>query len=199
MIKKLLQGPNRLWLAGCMAGCALMATTVTAQRPAARIRAEISDSQMSVLRGSQHPLAQGQFEAGRMSADAKLNGMSIVFNRSEAQQADLEALIAAQQDSASPLYHQWLSPEQFAARFGMAQSDIDKVQSWLQQQGFSIDSVARSKNLIRFSRHGGAGGTGVPDANALLQGRGREALCACRAPFYSFSDRGQCCNGWQSG
>ena len=60
MIKKLLQGPNRLWLAGCMAGCALMATTVTAQRPAARIRAEISDSQMSVLRGSQHPLAQGQ-------------------------------------------------------------------------------------------------------------------------------------------
>jgi subtilase family serine protease len=151
MIKKLLQGPNRLWLASCMAGCALMATTVTAQRPAARIRAEVSNSQMSVLKGSQHPLAQGQNDAGRMSADAKLNGMSIVFNRSEAQQADLEALIAAQQDPASPLYHQWLSPEQFAARFGMAQSDIDKVQSWLQQQGFSIDSVARSKNMIRFS------------------------------------------------
>lgn len=86
-----------------------------------------------------------------MSADAKLSGMSIVFNRSATQQADLEALIAAQQDPASPLYHQWLGPEQFAARFGMAQSDIDKVQSWLQQQGFSIDSVARSKNLIRFS------------------------------------------------
>ena len=155
MIKKLLQGPNRLWLASCMAGCALMATTVTAQRPAARIRAEVSNSQMSVLKGSQHPLAQGQNDAGRMSADAKLNGMSIVFNRSEAQQADLEALIAAQQDPASPLYHQWLSPEQFAARFGMAQSDIDKVQSWLQQQGFSIDSVARSKNMrVRVARYG---------------------------------------------
>ena len=154
MIKKLLQGPNRLWLCGGIAACALAATTATsgaAQTPAARIRAEVSNSQMSVLRGSQHPLAQGQNDAGRMSSNAKLTGMSIVFSRSAAQQADLEALLAAQQDATSPLYHQWLSPDQFAARFGMAQSDIDKVQSWLLQQGFSIDSVARSKNLIRFS------------------------------------------------
>ena len=182
-----------------MAGCALMATTVTAQRPAARIRAEISDSQMSVLRGSQHPLAQGQIDAGRMSADAKLNGMSIVFNRSEAQQADLEALIAAQQDSASPLYHQWLSPEQFAARFGMAQSDIDKVQSWLQQQGFSIDSVARSKNLIRFSGTVGQVEQAFQTQMHFYTVRRREALRPRRDAFCSFSDRGQCCNGWQSG
>ncbi len=128
-----------------------MATMATAQTPAARIRNQVNDSQMSLLKGSQHPLARGESDAGRMSADVKLKGMSIVFNRSAAQQADLEALLAAQQDPASPFYHQWLSPDQFAARFGMAQSDIDKVQSWLEQQGFSIDSVGRSKNLIRFS------------------------------------------------
>ena len=56
-----------------------------------------------------------------------------------------------QQNPRSPLYHQWLNPNQFAARFGMAQSDLDKVQTWLQQQGFSVDSVARSRNQIRFS------------------------------------------------
>jgi subtilase family serine protease len=151
MIKKLLQGPNRLWVCGSIAACALAATSVAAQTPAPRIRAEVNVSQMSLLKGSQHPLAQAQNDAGRMSSDVRLNGMSIVFNRSAAQQADLEALIAAQQNPASPLYHQWLSPDQFGARFGMAQTDIDKVQSWLLQQGFSIDSVARSKNLIRFS------------------------------------------------
>jgi subtilase family serine protease len=86
-----------------------------------------------------------------MPGDTRLNGMSIVFNRSAAQEADLEALLAAQQDPNSALYHQWLSPDQFAARFGMAQSDIDKVQTWLEQQGFSVDSVARSRNMIRFS------------------------------------------------
>jgi hypothetical protein len=98
MIKKLLQGPNRLWLCGGIAACALAATTATsgaAQTPAARIRAEVSNSQMSVLKGSQHPLAQGQNDAGRMSSNAKLTGMSIVFSRSAAQQADLEALLAA--------------------------------------------------------------------------------------------------------
>ena len=33
----------------------------------------------------------------------------------------------------------------------MADADLSKVQSWLEQQGFSIDSVARSKNAIHFT------------------------------------------------
>lgn len=150
MITKLFQGQDRLRVCGWIAAFALATTALAAQTPAPRIRAEVN-SQMSLLKGTLHPLAQSQYDAGRMSSDTKLNSMSIVFNRSAAQQADLEALIAAQQNPASPQYHQWLTPDQFAARFGMAQSDIDKVQTWLQQQGFAIDSVARSKNLIRFS------------------------------------------------
>ena len=92
-----------------------------------------------------------RFDAGRMPSDTRLNGMTIVFNRSAAQEADLQALLAAQQDPASPLFHKWLTPEQYAARFGMSQADIDSVSLWLQQQGFSVDSVARSKNMIHFS------------------------------------------------
>ncbi|MGB6692309.1 MAG: protease pro-enzyme activation domain-containing protein [Terracidiphilus sp.] len=86
-----------------------------------------------------------------MPADTRLTGISIVFNRTPAQQAALNTLIAEQQNSASPLYHQWVTPDQFSARFGMAQSDLEKVQSWLEQQGFSVDSVSRSRNVIRFS------------------------------------------------
>jgi subtilase family serine protease len=122
-----------------------------AQTSTPRIQSEISSSQMSTLKGTLHPLANPQFDAGRMPVDTRLQGMSIFFNRSAAQQADLEALLAAQQNPASSLFHQWLTPDQYAARFGMAQADIDKVEAWLQQQGFSIVSVARSRNLIRFS------------------------------------------------
>lgn len=82
-------------------------------------------------------------DAGRMPSEAKLNGVSIIFNRSAAQQAALEKLLADQQDPASPQYHRWITPEEFGARFGMAQSDIDKVQTWLEQQGLSVDRVAR--------------------------------------------------------
>jgi subtilase family serine protease len=129
----------------------IVAGLLRAQSPKARISAEITSSAQSTLRGSLHPLALAQNDAGRMPSNARISGISLYFNRSAAQELDLQALIAAQHDPASPLYHHWLTPDQFAARFGMAQSDISKVQSWLQQQGFSIDSIARSRNMIRFS------------------------------------------------
>ncbi len=119
--------------------------------PAARISAEITDSQRTQLPNSRHPLAQSKYDSGRLAASTKLQGISIYFNRTPSQEADLKLLMAAQQDPASPLYHQWLTPEQYASRFGMADSDIAKVQSWLEQQGFSVDSVNRSQNAIHFS------------------------------------------------
>ena len=142
-----------LRVCGMAAACVVAVSALAAQapRPTPRIKAEITNSELATLQGSLHPFAQPQNDAGRVPANTPLRGISLYFNRSAAQQADLEALLAAQQDPSSPQYHQWLTPDQFAARFGMAPSDIDQVQSWLQQQGFSIDSVARSRNMIRFS------------------------------------------------
>jgi hypothetical protein len=80
-----------------------------------------------------------------------LSGISLVFCRSSGQEAQLQALISAQQDPASAMYHHWLTPEQFAVAFGMAQSDIAKVSAWLSRQGFSVDGVSHSKNRIYFS------------------------------------------------
>jgi subtilase family serine protease len=106
---------------------------------------------MARLPGSRLTAALAPYDTGRLASGAKLQGVSIYFNRSQSQQADLMTLIAAQQNPASPYYHQWLTPEQYAARFGMSDADIAKVQSWLEQQGFSIDSVDRGKTAIRFS------------------------------------------------
>jgi subtilase family serine protease len=144
---------SQRWVRACglLAATAVAAASAHAQTPALRIGSDISSAQMTPLKGSLHPMAQPAFDSGRMPANFPLHGITISFQRSAAQQADLTALLAAQQNPASPLYHQWLTPDQFAARFGMAQADLDKVQSWLQQQGFSIDSVARSRNAIHFS------------------------------------------------
>ena len=135
---------------GFLAVCAMTVAQAGAQAPA-RIHTEIGNAEQATLQHSLHPLAQAQFDAGRMPADTRLNGVTLVFNRSAEQQTALQALMAAQQNPASPLYHQWLTPEQFAARFGMADADLARVQTWLEEQGFSIDRVARSKNAIHFS------------------------------------------------
>jgi len=147
------QLPKHLGLKFCgfFAACALAATSLAAQRPTPRIQSEVSSGYMTQLKGTVRPWAQARFDSGRMPADTPLSNVTLFFNRSAAQEADLEALMAAQQDPASPLYHHWLTPEQFGARFGMAQSDIDKVQTWLEQQGFTVLDVARGKTFIQFS------------------------------------------------
>jgi subtilase family serine protease len=149
MIATLLQ--KRLRMCGMLAAIAATTGLVSAQTLVARIASEVNPSELTTIAGSQHPRANPEFDAGRVPASTRLNGITIHFNHSRVQEADLDALLAAQQDPHSPQYHQWLTSDQFAARFGMAQSDLDKVSSWLEQQGFTIDSVNRSRNAIRFS------------------------------------------------
>ena len=141
----------RLRMCGVLAAGVLATSTLSGQSPLSRIHDEVNSSVTTVLRGSQHPLALPQNDAGRMPSGTRLNGVTLYFSRSAAQQADLNALLAAQQDPSSPQYHKWLTPEQFGARFGMAQPDIEKVKAWLEQQGFTIGSVMRSATGIRFS------------------------------------------------
>jgi subtilase family serine protease len=151
MLLKQFSDRGRLRVLGCLGACALATTYVAAQRPAARIQNDINSSAMVRLKGAQLEARPAQPDAGRMPSDTRLGGVGIVFNRSESQQAALEKLLAAQQDPALPQYHKWLTPEEFGARFGMAQTDIDKVQTWLEQQGLSVERVARSRNMIRFT------------------------------------------------
>src|ERR1700738_2149373 len=141
---------RRLPMCGMLAVYAASAGLLSAQSPAARIASEVNGSQFTVIKGSQHPLANPDYDAGRLPASTPLTCMSIQFSRSAAQEADLDALLAAQQDPASAQYHRWLTSDQFAARFGMAQADLDKVSRWLQQAGFTGGFVKRSHNAISF-------------------------------------------------
>jgi subtilase family serine protease len=127
-----------------------------AQTAVARITTDIDDSERATITGTHSPRATPASDAGRVRPGTTLRGVSMVFRRSAVQEARLQVLIAAQQDPASPLYHKWLTPDEFGAEFGVADSDIAKVEAWLEQQGFSVDSVSRSRNRITFSGTAGA-------------------------------------------
>jgi subtilase family serine protease len=139
----------RLWCA--ITALALTAGPLVAQGPAVRIPAEINSTEQSVLPGSKHPLALTQLDAGRVPPGTQMTDVTIFFKRSAAQEANLQTLIKAQQTPGSPQFHQWLTPDQFAARFGVAEADLQKVQGWLEQQGFAVNSISRSHNAIHFS------------------------------------------------
>jgi subtilase family serine protease len=135
----------------CLVVSTFLMGTAFAQAASPRITAQIDNSQRATIAGTHPALARSTNDAGRVPSTTRLQGVTLVFSLTPGQQADLLTLIAAQQNPSSPLYNQWLTPDQYAARFGMSDADIATTESWLQQQGFSIDSVARSKNRIAFS------------------------------------------------
>lgn len=116
-----------------------------------RIPQIIDQTQTTLLHGSLAPLARAQNEIGRMSSDTRVNGITIYFTLTEEQQAELDALVQAQQTPGSPLYHQWLTPAEYASRFGLSDSDLEKVQTWLELQGFTVDRISDSHTSISFS------------------------------------------------
>jgi subtilase family serine protease len=73
------------------------------------------------------------------------------FKPTAEQQAELDELIKEQQTPGSSNYHKWLTPAEYASRFGLSDSDIAKVKSWLEEQGFTIDRISNSHNSITFS------------------------------------------------
>ncbi|HEY1462694.1 MAG TPA: S53 family peptidase [Terriglobales bacterium] len=128
----------------------VFAISAWAAAPQSRISQAIDSSQWAPIKANVHPFARPEFDKGRTATDEKISG-SIAFKLSATQQADLNQLLAAQQNLSSPSYHKWLTPEQYANRFGMSKSDIAKVASWLQAQGLTVSRVARGGNEVFFT------------------------------------------------
>ncbi len=124
---------------------------VFAQKPEPRIQRAIDDNVRVTLTDSRTPRTRTAEDLGVIAPDTSIPGITLVLRRSTAQETALQTLLDAQGDPASPLYHHWLTPETFAARFGMADADITAIQTWLQSRGFHIDAVARSRDRITFS------------------------------------------------
>ena len=114
--------------------------------------AGVSEAQDRVtIRGSVPPLAQGVNDQGAVTEDFRLGNITLMLKRSDAQQAALEDLLARQQNPASPEYHNWLTPETYAERFGAGAADLQIVQGWLAAEGFTVKYTARGRDFISFS------------------------------------------------
>jgi subtilase family serine protease len=116
-----------------------------------RITQRVDENRLAVLQGHTHPLARPQFDQGPVDPALKLERISLMFQPTAEQQAALDSLLPQQQDPSSPNFHKWLTPEEYGGRFGVSQSDLDKVVAWLQGQGFAVVETARSRNWVAFT------------------------------------------------
>ena len=136
-----------VWAVPVLLACALSARAAQPDR----VTAAIDNNQTVVVADSVYGKAQPQFDQGPVDPEMKLGRIVLEIAPSPAQQAALDHLLAEQQDSSSPKYHEWLTPEQYADRFGLSRGDVTRITRWLRAQGYSNISVARARNWIAFS------------------------------------------------
>ena len=95
------------------------------------------------------------------------------------------ALAQAQQDRSSPDYHHFLTPAQYADRFGVDSATFTRALSWLKSGGATVQVTSREPRLHRGQGDGRPGRPAVRDRDPQLQRAGhalhRQPLRADRA------------------
>ena len=119
--------------------------------PASRVTRPIDETQRVSLHGSRSPLAQAIQDQGAVASDFPAGHMILMLQRSAAQEAGLQQFLGAVQNSASPQYHQYLTPVQFGQTYGVSDADLAAVSGWLVGRGFKIDRVGSGRTEIQFS------------------------------------------------
>ena len=113
-----------------------------------RITQPINNQQRVTLTGHIHPRTRAAIDQGRVSPGMELSTVMLNLSPNAAQKTALTQLLKDQQTPGSANYHSWLTPEQFAERFGASDADIAKITTWLESQGLTVASVARGHNSI---------------------------------------------------
>src|SRR4051812_7642248 len=147
--------PGRLHLPlSALAGVYLLLSAsgpiLGAAQPARRINQKVNDNATFQLVGNTRPMLSLAQDQGEVSSAQALPRMSIHFAMSSQQQEDLDALLRQQQIPGAAQFHKFLTPQEYADRFGLNTDDLAQVTQWLQNQGFSEIQVARSRTFVSF-------------------------------------------------
>jgi len=135
------------FLAGALALTAAPRCAPAQAHPPARI----DEARTVTLAGNVHPLARPEFLLGAAEDEMRLERMVLLLKPSSAQQKELDALVEAQQNPRSTVFHKWLTPAQFGARFGATAANLASVRSWLESHGFTVNEIPAGQRMVVFS------------------------------------------------
>jgi len=121
--------------------CCLLPMRSAAANIVPRVVGPVDDSSRIAVGGSLSVLAKPAFDRGEASPATELHNVRLVLQRSPNQEAALETFMAEQLDHNSPNYHHWLTPAEFNARYGLADSDVAAIKLWLQSHGLQVGDV----------------------------------------------------------
>jgi len=74
--------------------------------------------------------------------------ISVLFGLPSADPAGLTAFVKHVSTSGDPLFHQYLTAEEFAAKFGGNQADYDELKAWAAANGLQVSQESRSRLIL---------------------------------------------------
>src|SRR5579859_730192 len=130
---------------------AFIAQFARAQSLAPAVVQSTSPPTRVTLSGNVHPLAQARYDHGAVSDSTPASRLLLLLRRSAQQEGALQEFLQQVHRPGTPAFHAWLKPEQFAAKFGPSDADVNTVTSWLKSQGFTNLHLSKAKNFLEFS------------------------------------------------
>jgi uncharacterized protein (TIGR03437 family) len=116
-----------------------------------RIVGNINTSQWTSLPGNVHVNARPEYDQGKAPDSLQVQSVTLELGPSASQQTALNQLLLDQQNPRSSSYHRWLTPEEYADRFGVSKSDLAKIGDWARSQGLKVTGTARARNAVTLS------------------------------------------------
>ncbi len=133
-------GSRRRRFGGLVIGAALALVLMNVPR-------RVADSQILLPIAGNHP-ASVPTDWRPLSGGQVLHLRAILSLRNTDQMAKLEADL---QDRDSPLYHRWLTTDQFISRFGPTPQQMNAVAGWLTSQGLQVTASDIRERSVVFS------------------------------------------------
>ena len=115
-----------------------------------RVSARIEDGRRRVLPGAAHPRALPENDEGAIEPAFEMQGLVLYLGQSGDQQQSLRRYLDELQNPSSSTFHKFLTPEQYAERFGLSAPDLNKIRAWLESYGFQVRYMSRSRTWIAF-------------------------------------------------
>jgi subtilase family serine protease len=123
-----------------------------AQSPPQSLAARTLDgAPLVTLRGDTHPLAQKRYDLGAVEDSWPATRMMLRLKRTPEQESSLQSYLQQIQSPTLVNFREFLPPEEFGQRFGISDTNLDTVQTWLAKQGFVVSKVNKGRMAIEFS------------------------------------------------
>jgi subtilase family serine protease len=134
-----------------LAGLCLVSPIAAQTPPRALVNQPINEAERTTLHGNVSPLAQPQYDQGKVSDSLPASRVLLMLGRPPEREAALQQYLLEVHSKGSTTYHHWITPQQFGDQFGPADTDVQAVTNWLGSKGFRITKISQGKQFIELS------------------------------------------------